>query len=221
MPNEWYLAHYGIKGQKWGVRRFQNADGSLTAEGKARYGSDGKISLSDKRVIRKEYKADNKQAFEYGRSATISARTASYAQKKEAKAQKRYDRRSSEKNAKNLETAKKLRSNLDAEAKKAQQKAEEHRKSLVSKYGKEAVSSIKYDKLGRVNEKIHTGKDYWSSYLKSFGIGFASTMLGAPVSLVYYPMTKNQTARKVYKASKDAIEYPTQTWIPKYTANRR
>ena len=30
--------HHGIKGQKWGVRRFQNEDGSLTAEGKARYG---------------------------------------------------------------------------------------------------------------------------------------------------------------------------------------
>lgn len=30
--------HYGIKGQKWGVRRFQNEDGSLTSEGKKRYG---------------------------------------------------------------------------------------------------------------------------------------------------------------------------------------
>lgn len=34
-----YLAHHGIRGQKWGVRRFENADGSLTAAGKARYGS--------------------------------------------------------------------------------------------------------------------------------------------------------------------------------------
>lgn len=34
-----YLAHYGIKGQKWGVRRFQNKDGSLTAAGKEHYGS--------------------------------------------------------------------------------------------------------------------------------------------------------------------------------------
>ena len=33
-----YLAHYGIYGQRWGVRRFQNKDGSLTAEGKVRYG---------------------------------------------------------------------------------------------------------------------------------------------------------------------------------------
>ena len=34
---EQYLAHHGIKGQKWGVRRYQNEDGTLTAEGKKRY----------------------------------------------------------------------------------------------------------------------------------------------------------------------------------------
>lgn len=34
-PNELY--HHGIKGQKWGVRRFQNKDGSLTKAGKERY----------------------------------------------------------------------------------------------------------------------------------------------------------------------------------------
>lgn len=32
-----YLAHHGIKGQRWGVRRFQYEDGSLTPEGRARY----------------------------------------------------------------------------------------------------------------------------------------------------------------------------------------
>ena len=31
------LYHHGIKGQKWGVRRFENPDGTLTAAGKARY----------------------------------------------------------------------------------------------------------------------------------------------------------------------------------------
>ena len=34
---EEYLAHHGTKGQRWGVRRFQNSDGSLTAAGKLRY----------------------------------------------------------------------------------------------------------------------------------------------------------------------------------------
>lgn len=29
--------HHGIKGQKWGIRRYQNPDGTLTNEGRARY----------------------------------------------------------------------------------------------------------------------------------------------------------------------------------------
>lgn len=35
---EYCLAHHGVKGQKWGVRRYQNADGTLTEEGARRYG---------------------------------------------------------------------------------------------------------------------------------------------------------------------------------------
>lgn len=46
------LYHHGIKGQKWGVRRFQNKDGSLTPAGKKRY--DEPNSHSDKKE--KQYK---------------------------------------------------------------------------------------------------------------------------------------------------------------------
>lgn len=35
--NNFILVHHGVKGQKWGVRRYQNKDGSLTPEGKRRY----------------------------------------------------------------------------------------------------------------------------------------------------------------------------------------
>ena len=42
------LRHHGIKGQKWGVRRFQNADGSLTATGRKRYGIDDLKDSLDK-----------------------------------------------------------------------------------------------------------------------------------------------------------------------------
>lgn len=33
-----YLVHYGVPGQKWGDRRWQNPDGSLTPEGRRHYG---------------------------------------------------------------------------------------------------------------------------------------------------------------------------------------
>lgn len=42
------IAHAGIKGMKWGVRRFQNKDGSLTEAGKKRYDRDTR-DLSDKK----------------------------------------------------------------------------------------------------------------------------------------------------------------------------
>lgn len=45
-----YLAHYGIKGMKWGVRRFQNADGSLTAAGKKRYGTGESSGRSESKI---------------------------------------------------------------------------------------------------------------------------------------------------------------------------
>lgn len=39
-PSSNELMHYGIGGMKWGIRRFQNKDGTLTPAGKKRYGAD-------------------------------------------------------------------------------------------------------------------------------------------------------------------------------------
>lgn len=54
------LYHWGIKGQKWGVRRYQNKDGSLTAAGRKRYSDDPKVAESKAAV--KQAKKDRSKA---------------------------------------------------------------------------------------------------------------------------------------------------------------
>lgn len=51
-----YLIHYGVKGMKWGVRRYQNKDGTLTNAGKKRYSEEdsekkNRLSTKQKAVI--------------------------------------------------------------------------------------------------------------------------------------------------------------------------
>lgn len=52
------LQHWGVKGQKWGVRRYQKKDGSLTSAGKKRYSEDSsrKSSKSDDHLRAKALK---------------------------------------------------------------------------------------------------------------------------------------------------------------------
>lgn len=44
------LYHYGVKGQKWGVRRYQYADGTLTPAGKKRYSNGSNSGFANTRV---------------------------------------------------------------------------------------------------------------------------------------------------------------------------
>lgn len=48
-----YLAHHGILGMKWGVRRYQNKDGTLTGAGRKRYGDS---SVESRNSIKKKSK---------------------------------------------------------------------------------------------------------------------------------------------------------------------
>lgn len=50
-----YLIHYGIPGQKWGIRRYQNEDGSLTPEGYEHYGRE-KGKYIERKNLYKQWK---------------------------------------------------------------------------------------------------------------------------------------------------------------------
>lgn len=79
-----YLEHHGIKNQKWGIRRFQNPDGSLTAAGRIRYGVTGAAKAAFK-VGKKLGSATASAA----RAGVKKAKDNAYAKKKEKASQTR------------------------------------------------------------------------------------------------------------------------------------
>ena len=61
-----YLVHHGIKGQRWGDRKYQNLDGSLTPEGRVRYGQgpgrSGNVSVAlNKKIGGNQVTVNNKK----------------------------------------------------------------------------------------------------------------------------------------------------------------
>ena len=52
------LYHHGIKGQKWGVRRFQRSDGSLTNAGRKRYNEEIETAKKNLSKAKSDYKAE-------------------------------------------------------------------------------------------------------------------------------------------------------------------
>ena len=59
------LYHHGIKGQKWGVRRYQNEDGTLTEEGRKKYARDQQKILNDLAIEDRYLRGDQERSAKY------------------------------------------------------------------------------------------------------------------------------------------------------------
>ena len=103
------LTHHGIKGQKWGTRRWQNPDGTLTEAGKRRYGTAENLAAGKTlKTIQKE-KDEKERLINSGNAALIKKNTSKLTDEEFQRALNRLDKekRLSEISAANLETAKK------------------------------------------------------------------------------------------------------------------
>lgn len=60
-----YLCHHGILGQKWGIRRFQNKDGSLTKAGRDRYITNSSNDNQDLKSTIKRIKNGNSSSEDF------------------------------------------------------------------------------------------------------------------------------------------------------------
>jgi hypothetical protein len=68
------LYHHGTKGMKWGIRRYQNKDGSLTPAGKKRYKATEEELKAREKVIRNTERLRAKQAKLAAKKAELDAR---------------------------------------------------------------------------------------------------------------------------------------------------
>lgn len=79
-----HLQHFGAKGMKWGTRRYQNEDGSLTELGRKHYGVEGERSASG--VSRDLRRLEKERAGSQARADYYTKKTAKKVAKAEAKA---------------------------------------------------------------------------------------------------------------------------------------
>lgn len=142
------LQHYGIQGMHWGERRYQNPDGTLTEEGKARLRKYKEKSLQ---IIDAYYKGNNKNIFTRG--GDIAVKT---------------DR---DKWAKELEIAK-IKGSNDKKINKIKDNVKYYdtllkRSKLMKDIEKRTIKEMKYDDM--LKEKSNIGKTIAKDVIASIG----------------------------------------------------
>ena len=198
------LYHWGIKGMKWGVRRFQNPDGTLTAQGKQRY-KDYKSDQSTRRNLTRHVAADKKNLKARGEAMNEVTKNYNDAQEQMRKAsskvfisKKKRQELVDEANA-NLtkagEELEKRRADLNRAERIYNKDAEalfKHVDDMTKKYGSENVKSLD-------TKKVKLGEYYSIDAIKT-GV----TVADMPLVGRWY--SGNYTSKQEYQDRLDTIK---------------
>ena len=187
--NENELYHWGIKGMKWGVRRYQNPDGSLTAAGRKRYtDKDGNLNTAGKKKFGNSVKTKTESEAETPKRKSVKDMTDDELNKAviRARQEDEYNRLRPEpkpevKNATAKAFAKRLvnevavpaliNSGKNALQKALDKQANELLKDTVDPNSKEALQKT-YDKLKLKNdiEKLKSGRSSMEDLAKEYAL---------------------------------------------------
>lgn len=198
------LYHHGIKGMRWGVRRFQNEDGTLTAQGRQRY-KDYRSDQSTRRSLTRHVAADKKNLKDRGEAMNEVTKNYNDAQEQMRKAL-----------SKGFISRKKrqeLVDEADANLTKAGEELEKRRADLNRAeriYNKDAEALFKHvddmtKKYGSENVKsLDTKKVKLGEYYSIDAIKTGVTVADMPLVGRWY--SGNYTSKQEYQDRLDTIK---------------
>lgn len=144
--NDEYLAHYGVKGMRWGVRNFQDSNGHLTREGRARYKAFKSEIKAENAKAKRNTKIANQElgwTYTHAKSTARSERRLKEVERKDPYLKNKTSMRIAEKAlTKRLELDRRNRYNL-----RNFDLMKQHTESLIKKYGAEHVSAFRPSEL--------------------------------------------------------------------------